>query len=150
MRGLFSFAVSNKELRSYEERVEYYNQFYVLFGELVIAQRTKHQSSCNKADYEARRVVAAANAHRARPGLSSPPARGRETPFVPTGGPLCPATVVAAARLDASSTTTMPVLRNTAISGTIIDFDTSSHARMHTAAAFQTRSRRDCKKTQVR
>lgn len=79
------------------------------------------------------------------PGLSSPPVRGRETPFVPTGGPLCPAAVVAAARLDASLTA-MPVLRNAAISGTIIDFDTSSHARMHTAAAFQTRSRRDRKK----
>lgn len=29
MRGLFAFAVSNKELCWYEERVEYYNQFYV-------------------------------------------------------------------------------------------------------------------------
>lgn len=95
-------------------------------------------------------MVAATSAHRARPGpVLSAPARGRETPFVPTGGPLCSAAVVAAARLDASPIT-MPVLRSVAISGTIIDFDTFSHARMHTAAAFQTRSQRDRKKTQVR
>lgn len=61
-------------------------------------------------------------------------------------GPLCPAAVVDAARILPLSHTLSLLLRNTAISGTIIDFDTSSHARMHTAAAFQTRSRRDRKK----
>lgn len=31
MQGLFAYAVANKELCSYEERVEYYNQFYVVW-----------------------------------------------------------------------------------------------------------------------
>lgn len=92
-----------------------------------------------------------AAAHRARPwppALRQPAGgkRLRHSSLPDAHNASCAKDVAGARNICHVVPLSSPLYRNAAISGTIIDFDTFSHARMHTAAAFKTRPRRDHKK----